>query len=90
MDARRRDAAAVGAAGGEGRGGAFLGFLLGDAVRPGCGGARSGDDGPWSGWGAAVSETVRLERDTRYHRRVIADGPASHDVSPTFTFTTGR
>lgn len=74
----------------EGKGGALLALLLGDLVRPGCVDGR-GDDDPrtWFGWGATARETVRLERHTTYHWRVIADGPASHNVSAVRSFTTG-
>jgi hypothetical protein len=71
-----------------GPGASFLTALMGEAMLPACSGGWD-DLLPGFGRRSVVSETVRLERHTKYHWRVTADGPNSHNVSPVWSFTTG-
>jgi len=61
--------------------GVFLLIAFAGAIISSCGGSNAPS--------TTVSKSVDVAANTTYSWRVTADGPTSHDVTPTYTFTTG-
>jgi len=67
------------------RGRKFIGLILLVALT-GAVVSACGDDGSTT----STSREVTLAADTTYSWRVTADGPTTHNISPTYTFTTAK